>query len=128
MNVPYSKHKEMIHETFSASKNLPQKLSPHKEDRKPDQSTMVKTNSSNQKKYPNNQTQTNVMSNLSDFEKFRASFHNVNEDRNDASTYDQAYKESVNLSNYLDNQNKDVSNASNSKSNNNKENNMFIME
>ena len=77
-----------------------------------DNSTMLKTGNSNHKNPPdsrNSDGNINPMSNLADFEKFRSSFDTFsgNKANNKTHAYDQAYKESMNLSNYLDNKNKD---------------------
>ena len=63
---------------------------------------MVKTGNSNKKNQgDSNMKSGNAMSNLADFEKFRSGFDTGK--KSDNKTYDQAYQESMNLSNYLDN-------------------------
>lgn len=114
IGVPYSRHKEMIHRTFSGKK--PDQTSPYtasgmkKADSRNDPSTMLKTGNSAHKNMPEsrNNNDINPMSNLADFEKFRSSFDTFSGNKaNKTHAYDQAYRESMNLSNYLDNKNKD---------------------
>ena len=108
--IPYSHHKEMIHDSFSHIKknnNSARPLSNNMTLKRTDPSTQLRTGT-NKRQMPESQVingdRSNPGSNLAEFEKFRSSFETFSANKSDMNnTYDKAYHESINLSRMLDN-------------------------